>query len=148
MKPTVVKASEVVFLALACGLLSACATNRLDRQGERTGRWRTHYDDAHRQPQASGRYRHDQPRGHWRYYSQAGQLEREERFRPNGTSYLTYYYPSGRVWRRGLSRLADNGRTLHYYWTGDWLIYSESGTLQQVETYALGKLVHSRPATP
>jgi len=148
MRTTVVRIAGAAGLALAGGLLSACATNRLDRQGERTGPWRIHYDEARRQPQSRGRYRHDQPRGHWRYYSQAGQLEREERFRPNGTSYLTYYYPSGHVWRRGLSRLADNGRTLHYYWTGDWLIYSESGALKEVETYALGKLVNSRPATP
>ena len=146
MKITVVKAFGAGALALVGGLLSACATNRLDRQGERTGRWRTHYDEARHQPQSRGRYRHDQPRGHWRYYSQAGKLEREERFRPNGTSILTYYHPNGRVWRRGLSRLTDNGRTLHYYWTGDWLIYSETGALEEVETYAMGKLVHSRPA--
>lgn len=134
--------------ALAALGLAACATNRLDRQGDRTGRWRTFYDEASQQPQALGRYRYNEPVGHWRYYAQAGRLERDERFWRGGTSRLTYYHPNGRVWRQGLTRLADNGRTLHYYWTGDWLIYSENGLLQQIETYEQGKLMGTRPAVP
>lgn len=136
------------WLLVALLLTASCATNRLNCQGDRTGRWRTSYDAASTQPQATGRYHHNQPVGRWRYYAQAGPLEREERFRRGGYSRLTYYYPTGRVWRRGRTRLADDGPALHYYWTGDWLIYSPEGRLQHIDTYERGRLVRRRAGRP
>ena len=130
------------------GLTASCASNRFNQQGDRQGRWHTYYDPANHQPQAVGRYRHNQPVGRWRYYARAGHLERQERFRQGGRSLLTYYYPSGRVWRKGRTRLADDGRALHYYWTGDWRVYDESGRLKQVDIYVLGQLAASRPVAP
>lgn len=126
-------------------LAAACATNRLDHAGDRQGRWRTYYDaPANRQPQSVGHFRHGQATGRWRYYAPDGHLDRRERFQRGGYSRLTFYQPSGRVWRQGHTRIADNGRALHYYWTGDWLMYGPDGHLQRVDTYEQGHRVSTR----
>lgn len=135
-------------LLLPLLLLTACATNRLDHAGNRQGRWRTyHYPDT-TQLQATGRYRHNQLVGRWRYYTATGELDRRERFKRHGVSLLTYYYPDGHVWKKGTVQLLETARTNRYFWTGDWQVFNPNGTLQQVETYEQGKLVATRPVTP
>jgi hypothetical protein len=56
-------------------------TNGYDRQGEQQGRWRTYFDAQKQTRFTTGRYRHGRPVGHWRYYTQLGGLDHEERYR-------------------------------------------------------------------
>ena len=138
---------------LLFGLLLALATayastrppaGRTDRQGDRQGRYRTYYDDARTQLFMRGRYRHGQPVGRWRYYAPAGEVQHKERYRRHGLSDITYYYPSGRVAKRGYARLADEPDGLHFYWFGDWNYYSPAGALDSVQVYTLGKRTSTR----
>lgn len=139
-----------VFISLL-GLATACASSRatehLDRHDQRQGRWNTYYDDARTQLFTRGRYRHGQPAGRWRYYTPAGQLQRRERYHRHGFSDITYYYPSGRVARRGRARVVEERTGLHFYWLGDWSYYSPAGTLDSVQVYSLGKRISTRYLT-
>ena len=126
--------------ALAAACTSARPTEHLDRQGRRRGHYSTYYDDARTQLLTRGRYRRGQPVGRWRYYAQAGSLQRQERYRRHGFSDITYYYPTGQVARRGRGRTVAEPDGAHFYWLGEWQCYSPVGALNSVQVYKLGKL--------
>ncbi len=120
--------------------------NRLDRQGDRQGRWRSYFDEANTQLQTRGHYRHGQPVGRWRYYSPTGLLERRERYLGQGQSTITYLYPNGRVARQGQARVAAEPGGAHFYWFGEWRQFTETGVLDSVKTYDKGLVVARRAA--
>ncbi|MGI4871304.1 MAG: toxin-antitoxin system YwqK family antitoxin [Janthinobacterium lividum] len=141
-----------LLLGLLAGRTTACATsqcttgthgfwhpNRVDRQGERQGRWVIYYDDAHTQLQLKARYRHGRSVGRWRHYAIAGYCERREHFRRQGYIDITDYHPNGQLWYQGRARLVSEPTGLHYYWYGDWVIYSADGALEKVEAYDHGQ---------
>jgi antitoxin component YwqK of YwqJK toxin-antitoxin module len=144
---------RVLSFALLVVLTTACAPrlssgprgfwhpNRLNRHGDPVGRWNLYYDEAHTKPLTRGRYRHGQATGRWYYYSPTGSLVRQERHRRHGLSDLTYYHPNGQIARQGHARVSNEPDGLHFYWFGEWLSYSDSGTLQKIETYQNGRLV-------
>ena len=144
---------RLVSFALLGVLATACAprltsgprgfwhTNRLNRQGDPVGRWMVYYDEAKTRPLTQGRYRRGQATGRWRYYTPAGSLVRQEQHRPHGLSDITYYHPNGQVARQGQARISNEADGLHFYWFGEWLTYSETGLLQQIETYQNGRRV-------
>jgi antitoxin component YwqK of YwqJK toxin-antitoxin module len=120
-------------------------TNGYDRQGEQQGRWRTFFDEKHKQTRfTTGRYRHGRPVGHWRYYTQLGTLDHEERYHRDYSD-ITFYHPNGQVSQRGRARVVDEGTNLHYYWFGEWRRFSDTGRLVQIDTYEKGKQVASHP---
>ncbi|AMR27404.1 hypothetical protein A0257_10045 [Hymenobacter psoromatis] len=132
-----------LLFALLSALATACASprtaaERLDRHGQRQGRNRTYYDEARTQLFTQGRYRHGRPVGRWRYYGQAGELQRQERYRRQGFSDIAYYYPSGQVARRGRARTVDEPHGAHFYWLGEWQFYSPAGALDSVQVYNMG----------
>jgi hypothetical protein len=140
----------LLFILLA-GLATACAGSRsaehLDRHDQRQGRWNTYYDDARTQLLTRGRYRHGQAVGRWRYYTLAGAVQRRERYRRHGFSDITYYYPGGKVARRGRARVVEESAGPHFYWLGEWSYYSLAGALDSVQTYNLGKCQRTRYLT-
>ena len=150
---------RILLLALLSVVATACATssprvangprgfwhaNRLDRHGDPQGRWHVYYDSAQARPLTRGRYRHGRAVGRWRYYAPVGGLVRQERYHRHGFSDITYYHANGLVARRGQARVADEPDGLHFYWFGEWLSYSDTGTLQKVEIYQSGRLVATR----
>ncbi|MEJ7665912.1 MAG: hypothetical protein WKG07_43545 [Hymenobacter sp.] len=133
-------------LTTAC-VGSRTAPERLDHHGQRQGRTRTYYDEAHTQLLTKGRYRHGQAVGRWRYYAQAGEPQRQERHRRHGLSDITYYYPAGRVARRGRARTVDEPQGAHFYWFGEWQFYSPAGALDSVQMYEVGKRISTKYLT-
>ncbi len=140
-----------LLLLILSALATACAgsrdTGHLDRHGERQGRWSTYYDDARTQVFTRGHYRHGQPVGRWRYFANAGYLQRRERYRHHGFSDIAYYYPSGRVAHQGRARVVDEPDGQHFYWLGEWKYYSLAGTLDSVQTYERGTRLSTRHFT-
>lgn len=132
----------LLLLATACA--GSRATERRDRHGERQGRWSTYYDDARTQRFTRGRYRHGQPVGGWQYFANTGHLQRREHYRRHGFSDITYYYPGGRVARRGRARVVAEPSGPHFYWLGEWKYYSPAGTLDSVQTYERGTHLGTR----
>ena len=142
---------SLLLLLLLSSLATACAgsrpaAERLDRQGQRHGRNATYYDEAHTQLFTRGRYRHGRPVGCWRYYAQAGELQRQERYRL-GLSEIAYYYPTGRVARRGRARTVDEPHGAHFYWFGEWQYFSPAGALDSVQVYEVGKRISTKYLT-
>ena len=121
-------------------------SNRFDRHGLETGRWRTYYDagNTHTQPFTAGRYRHGRPVRTFCYYDLRGRLDRTERYRRQGFCEVTYWHPGGQVARRGPAQWATGGgQNPRFYWYGPWTSYDISGQVTGIQTYADGSLTRA-----
>lgn len=144
----------LTFFPAVALLLGACATtghgphgfwqpNRSDRHGLARGRWRTYYDDAAKTPFTTGQYRHGRPVRTFRYYSATGALDHAEVYAREGFCEVTYYYPSGKVARRGKAQWVTGGKGARFYWFGPWTSYAEDGQITAVQTYTNGALTRA-----
>lgn len=129
---------------------SLCATdifgflkkNKLDKKGERHGKWIFYWDDAHKQVESRGHFKHGLAAGRWKYYFNSGKKSKKEKYsRDRKIIYTKTYHPNGKLQYSGQAFLINNnGENLHYYWTGNWKYYSEEGKYQKTEVYEMGKV--------
>lgn len=114
--------------------------NRLNKHGERTGKWIVYIDDAKKIKSFEGKFRNGITRGKCYFYTNDGVLERREinRFKKMKT---TFYYPNGKVKLKGNARIENLPDKVHYYFYGKWQAYNDSGVLVKNQYYEKGKLV-------
>jgi len=132
-------------LLLAVALATSAQAQRLNRvnkHGERKGKWMTYYDEEKKQPCFKGRFRNGKIRGKAIYWLSDGCLERREayRFRKIKTR---FYYCSGKLRKEGQARIEVKPDTVTYFFYGDWKTYDEQGQLLQTERYEKGVKVHT-----
>jgi antitoxin component YwqK of YwqJK toxin-antitoxin module len=147
-----------LIIGLAVFLFGACAgprasgyskdrgfwkPNRSDRKGLAKGRWRTYYDDAKKQPFTSGQYRHGRPVRTFRYYAPTGALDHSEVYGDDGYCEVTYWYPSGKVARRGNAQWVTGAKGARFYWYGPWTSFAEDGRITAIQTYTDGTLTRA-----
>jgi len=141
-------------LALLClaAVLGSCAgsksgfsrTNRSDRNGLAKGRWRTYQDSANQLLFTSGRYRHGRPVGTFRYYAPTGTLDRTESYAGEGLCEVVYWFPNGKVSRRGHAQwVTGKGKAPRFFWYGPWTTYAEDGQISAIDTYTDGTITRS-----
>ena len=70
--------------------------NRLNKKGERTGKWSTYIDDEKKLKSFEGRFRNGISAGKCYFYNNDGVLDRREINRFNKMK-TTFYYPNGTV---------------------------------------------------
>lgn len=116
--------------------------NRLNKKGNRVGKWITYLDDDKKIKSFEGRFRNGKPVGKSYFYNHEGVLDRREisRFKKLKT---TFYYPSGVVKLRGQARLENLPDRIHYYFYGKWEAYNDSGVLIRYDFYDKGTFVSS-----
>jgi len=114
--------------------------NRLNKKGQRTGRWVVYLDSAKTIKSMEGRFRKGEQVGKVYWYTMQGVLERKEinRFRRLKT---TIYYPDGAKRLTGKARLEDSPEKTHYYFYGTWRYYDENGKLLKYCYYKKGHLL-------
>lgn len=117
--------------------------NRTDRKGLAKGRWRTYYDDAKKQPFTRGQYRHGRPVRTFKYYSPTGALDHTEVYGQDGYCEVTYWYPSGKLARRGTAQWVTGTKGARFYWYGPWTSYAQDGQKTSVQTYTDGSLTRA-----
>ncbi len=134
------KAGILFFLILFIYSVSAQKINRLNRNGERTGKWITYLDDEKKIKSFEGKFRNGITSGKCYFYNNDGVLNRKEinRFRKIKT---TFYYPNGKVKLKGNARLENLPEKVHYYFYGKWKAYNDSGKLVKYYFYDQGKLL-------
>lgn len=127
----------------AKGPVGFWSDHRYDHDLRPHGPWRTYYPASARQVAGRERYWHGRVVGTSRFYSADGVLERKEVYaRPaDGLMRITYYHPNGRIWRTGQARIVAEPDGSHFYWFGDWPVYSAAGRAEKLEHYEMGKLV-------
>lgn len=114
--------------------------NRLNKHGERTGKWIVYIDDAKKIKSFEGKFRNGITRGKCYFYSNDGVLDRREinRFKKMKT---TFYYPNGKVKLKGNARIENLPDKVHYYFYGKWQSFNDSGVLVKNQFYEKGKLL-------
>lgn len=117
--------------------------NRTDRNGLAKGRWRTHYDDAKKQPFTSGQYRHGRPVRTFRYYAPTGALDHSEVYGRDGYCEVTYWHPNGKISSQGKAQWVTGAKGARFYWFGPWTMYAEDGQKTSVQTYTDGSLTRA-----
>ncbi|MCD6020255.1 MAG: hypothetical protein K0S53_3376 [Bacteroidetes bacterium] len=111
------KAGIFFLFSLLTLTLSSQKINRLNRHGERTGKWITYIDDDKKQKSFEGRFRNGVSSGKCYFYNNDGVLARREinRFKKMKT---TFYYPNGTVKLKGNARIENLPEKIHYYFYG------------------------------
>ena len=119
-------------------------SNRFDRHGLETGRWRTYYDDNKKQPYTAGHYRHGRPVKTFQYYDPTGKLDRSETYQQDGYCEVSYWHPGGQLARRGPAQWATgHGQPPRFYWYGTWTSYAPDGQISAVQTYLDGNITRA-----
>lgn len=131
-----------LFLFLVNSIVSQ-SLNRLNRHGERTGKWITYIDDAKTLKSFEGRFRNGISIGKCYFYNNDGVLERREinLFKKMKT---TFYYPNGKIKLKGNARIENTTEEIHYYFYGKWKAYNDTGLLVKNMYYQQGKLIKTK----
>jgi hypothetical protein len=107
------------------------------RHQEKQGKWIIYHDSAETKIDNVGRYRRGNPKGKWKFYDEAGYLTKTElyRFRTISTA---YYYPNGKIRKKGKAKQVEEGLILHYYYDGYWMLYDSTGSPVRKQLYQKG----------
>lgn len=132
--------TSTFFFILLFQTFYAQRINRLNKHGERTGKWIVYMDDAKKIKSFEGKFRNGITRGKCYYYTNDGVLERREinHFKKMKT---TFYYPNGKVKLKGNARIENLPDKVHYYFYGKWQAFNDSGVLVKNQYYEKGKLI-------
>lgn len=132
--------TSTFFFILLFQTFYAQRINRLNKHGERTGKWIVYMDDAKKIKSFEGKFRNGISKGKCYYYTNDGVLERKEinRFKKMKT---TFYYPNGKVKLKGNARIENLPDKVHYYFYGKWQSFNDSGVLVKNQYYEKGKLI-------
>ncbi|WP_205504445.1 toxin-antitoxin system YwqK family antitoxin [Rufibacter psychrotolerans] len=113
--------------------------NRVDKQGNRTGKWRAYYNHKPDQLMYTGRFKKGKERGTWKTFSADGKLERLEKYEPKHKRIkTTFYHPNGTVSHRGMAYLFEEKNLLMYKWHGDWHYYDSTGQWRGWKSFSRG----------
>ncbi|MBC6700081.1 toxin-antitoxin system YwqK family antitoxin [Hymenobacter puniceus] len=127
----------------AKGPIGFWSEHRYDHALQPHGPWRSYYPEPTGQMASRERFRHGRIVGTSRFYSPNGTLERQEVYARTspGLMRITYFHPSGRIWRTGQARIVAEPDGSHFYWFGEWPVYSATGRAEKMEYYEAGKLL-------
>ena len=116
------------------------SNNRLNKHGERTGKWVTYIDESKKLKSFEGKFKNGNSFGKCYFYNNDGVLDRTEinRFRKMKT---TFYSQNGKVKLKGNARLENLPDKVHYYFYGKWRAYNDSGKIVKYYYYEQGKLL-------
>lgn len=133
----------IILVLFLCHNRSISQKNKLDKQGQRTGKWTTYLDSAKTVKSFEGRFRKGNPVGTCYYYKMDGVLERKEinRFKILKT---TFYYPDKTKRLKGQAKIDNTSEKIHYYFYGKWKYYDEAGKLLKYCYYDKGQLVKTK----
>lgn len=137
----------LVLLLPACCLGQVLAfnlpVNRMDKKGNRIGRWEYYFDEAKKQPDQMGRFKRGEQCGRWAYYSREGSLIKKEKYNLRKNTVKTRIYKNGKLHRKGTAIMTEESEGIHYYWEGKWKCYDEKGKFEKTLVYRKGKIVNT-----
>lgn len=132
-------ASKTLFVAVLILTLSACRTNRV-KNNERVGKW-VEFDTIDGKIYKSiGRFQDGLGKGTHRQYLDK-KIVRKEKYK-NGICHTTYYYENGKIMTEGTTKMVLTEKEIHWFYSGDWKFYDETGQLQGIRTYEDGAITN------
>lgn len=134
----------LILMGLSCcsaprGPIGFWSRNRLNNRKERQGPWVTYFDSARTYLLSRGHYRHDLPRGRWRYYDAHGRVYQADHYLSYSELRIRLYHPNGKLKARGQARIDTSATEIHYYWQGRWQVFDSTGQASGWELYDRGR---------
>lgn len=117
--------------------------NRFDKEGRYHGRWKLYLGEGKDKVLIrNGRFKHGKEVGKWRYYYPSGSLYiYEEHKRWENTFLMKRYYENGNLMKEGQAIMINNGKSVEYFWYGEWKVYDDQGNYIYTEVYKDGNLI-------
>jgi antitoxin component YwqK of YwqJK toxin-antitoxin module len=128
-----------LFLVLACKPINQ-KTNK-----EREGLWIEEYVQDSLHYKSIGKYHKGDPIKRWRYYLDNKIIMREKYKKEY--CIRTKYHKNGKIESRGNTKIDNNEKYPHWYYTGDWKFLDEEGRLTLTRKYDNGKLLSETAST-
>ena len=113
---------KLLFSAIIVIGFVSCKTNQMVNH-QRVGKWIT-VDTLDEIYTIKGRYRKGNEVGTWKH-SRKRILVKKEKYHLN-TSRLTFYYPNGKIKKKGHTQLDHTEKEDHWYYIGDWYFYNQT----------------------
>ena len=132
------KYSLFLFLILICTSCKTPSTNQVLNK-KRQGLWIETYAVDSTNHKSIGTYKNDDPIKKWRYFLN-GKLIKKERYRKNYCS-TKFFHENGKRRAKGITRLDQNGKEIHWYYSGTWNYYNNKGQLEITRMYKNGDLI-------
>ena len=88
-----------------------------------------------------GKFHKGKEIGTWKY-TYNGKLDRKEKYK-NGQCFTKFYYPNGKLMKKGYTQFEDNVKEAHWFYTGDWNYFNENGQLVSIKTFDKGKMLQT-----
>lgn len=117
--------------------------NRLNKHGERKGKWIIYHDSLKTIKSFEGRFMKGNSVGRAYYYNFEGGLDRRDIHRKRYIK-TTFFNNNGSKNMEGRSRIENLPERVHFYFYGRWKYYDENGKLVKYGYYEKGKLVRTR----
>ena len=119
----------------------SCKTKPMNQTVERKreGLWIEKYslDNAHYR--SVGKYKNDNPIKRWRYYLD-GKIIKREKHKGN-ICYTKFYHENGKIRAKGVTKIEDDKKQLHWYYSGTWKYYDNKSNLTTTRQYHKGDLI-------
>jgi antitoxin component YwqK of YwqJK toxin-antitoxin module len=80
-----------------------------------------------------GRYRKGAEIGTWKYFYNNRLVQKEKYCK--SICKTTFYYPNGKIMKKGTTKMESNAEGDHWYYFGKWSFYDKNGKLDSIEDY-------------
>ncbi|MDI9308629.1 MAG: hypothetical protein QM535_00325 [Limnohabitans sp.] len=77
----------------------------------------------------------------WRYYLD-NKIEKKEKYK-NNVCFVRYYYPDGKLMKKGQTKSELEDNLVHWYYFGKWYHYDSNKKLTRINVYEKGKVIDS-----
>jgi antitoxin component YwqK of YwqJK toxin-antitoxin module len=99
---------------------------------QREGKWIT-TDTLDSVYVTKGKYHNGTETGTWNYFYNK-RLVQKEKYHKNSCT-TTFYYPNGKIMKKGNTKSDSNPDGDHWYYFGKWYFYDKTGKLDSIKDY-------------
>lgn len=122
-------------------LLCSCQLKQINQKKDKRmhGKWIEEYtlDTIHYK--SIGRYKEGEPVKKWKHYTN-GKITKKESYKKE-YCLVIYYHPNGTVQAKGITKLIEKGKYIHWFYSGQWEFFDTKKNLIITRLYENGKLI-------
>jgi hypothetical protein len=129
-------------------LLLSCKTKPINQKvnKEREGFWVEEYSEDSLKYKSKGKYHKGDPIKKWSYFLN-GKIIMKEKYKGD-YCIRTRYHQNGRIESKGKTKLNNDEKYAHWFYTGDWKFYNEKGKPTLLKKYNNGELISETNLLP
>lgn len=112
--------------------------NQYDKDGLRTGLWKTYWDDDEKIPMSIGHFEKGRETGICKEFLPDGTIRLKSRYHGNKIR-MKYYNEDRRLEKKGWALIDYSSKDIHFYWHGKWKYFEGRHHLVKTSIYTNGE---------